>query len=74
MKLVPNIVPFTGPTRHNTETKSVLESALAIELEECVVIGVDKTGELYFASSMADGGSVLWWMAKAKKALLEIEC
>jgi hypothetical protein len=36
------------------------------------VIGEDADGALYFASSCADGGEALWWMEKAKRALMEI--
>ena len=31
----------------------------------------DKDGDLYFASTMADGGEVLWLMEQCKKRLLE---
>jgi hypothetical protein len=49
----------------------VLKAALENKLEMAVVIGV-RNGELYFASSAGDGGEVMWWMEKAKKALLEL--
>ncbi len=38
-----------------------------------VIIGWDKDGELYFASSFADGGEVIWLLEKAKAALLADE-
>ena len=31
----------------------------------------DKDGDLYFASTMSDGGEVLWLMEQCKKRLLE---
>lgn len=48
----------------------VLNGALG-KLESVVIMGWDKDGELYFASSKADGGDILWLMEKAKKLLLE---
>jgi hypothetical protein len=41
------------------------------QLETVIIIGVDEDGDEYFASSVADGGSALWMMERAKKALLE---
>jgi hypothetical protein len=41
-------------------------------LEGCVVMGWDHHGELYFASTYADGGTVMWLIEMCKKRLLEI--
>jgi hypothetical protein len=49
----------------------VLEQAIG-NLDKVVLIGYDKEGAEYFASSIADGGTVLWLMEKMKKALLEV--
>ena len=54
-------------------TERVLQKAIEKELETAVVVGYDKDGNLYFASSVADGGDVLWLFELAKKALLEVE-
>jgi len=37
-----------------------------------LVIGENAEGNLYFSSSQSDGGTALWWMEKAKKALMEV--
>ena len=50
----------------------VLEMAAGVAMESAVVIGMTEDGEFYFASSVADGGSVLWLLALAKKRLMEI--
>ena len=49
----------------------ILESAVG-KLDKVVVIGYGKDGQEYFASSIADGGTVLWLMEKMKKKLLEV--
>ena len=73
MKLVGNVTVLPVVTTLSIPVKRVLQQAMKALPEVVVVIGRDKDGELYFASSEADGGTVLWWMEKAKKALLEIE-
>lgn len=50
---------------------TILESAMG-KLDGAVVMGWDEDGTLYFASSYANGGEVLWLMEKAKKDLLDI--
>lgn len=66
-----NIVQFTGITKLDLPADQVLESALG-KLQGAVVIGFDKAGQEYFASSYADGGTVLWLMERMKKALLDV--
>ena len=48
----------------------VLKEALG-KLEAAIVIGYDKDGEAYFASSDPDGGNCLWLMELFKKRLLD---
>lgn len=66
-----NIVRFTGITKLDMPADHVLESALG-KLEGVVILGYDKDGQEYFASSYADGGDMLWLLERAKKALLEV--
>lgn len=40
------------------------------QLESVVIIGYDKDGDEYFASSIADGGSCLWLIERFKTMLL----
>lgn len=66
------ILMWDGLTKHDLPADRVLYGALDKELEGVVIMGYDKEGGLYFASSYADGGDVLWLMEKLKKALLEM--
>ena len=66
-----NVVRFTGITTLDLDADHVLEAALG-KLNGVVVVGFDKDGQEYFASSYADGGEVLWLFERAKKRLLEM--
>jgi hypothetical protein len=68
---VTNVVRFTGITKLDMPADHVLESALG-KLEGVVILGYDKDGQEYFASSYTDGGDMLWLLERAKKALLEV--
>jgi hypothetical protein len=50
----------------------VLQAAIDAKPKRVWVIGENDEGGLYFAASCADGGEALWWMEKAKRALMEI--
>lgn len=65
------IIRFTGITKLDMPADHVLESALD-KLDGVVVLGYDKDGQEYFASSYADGGDMLWLLERAKRALLEV--
>lgn len=65
------IVKFSGVTRLDMPPHLILEGALKQEFTNVVILAYDKDGEEYFASSMADGGTVLWLLERLKKALLE---
>ena len=58
-------------TSLNLPPNRILQGAWS-KLRGAVLIGWDTYGDFYFASSIADGGDVLWLMEKAKKELLEI--
>lgn len=60
---LPNIVT------DNINTDQVLAKAYE-ELEGVVIAGYDKEGEFYFASSIADGGEILWLIEKLKLKLM----
>jgi len=49
----------------------ILKEAFGI-LESAIIIGYDKEGNEYFASSRADGGDVLWLLERTKTKLLSI--
>lgn len=65
------ILDFNGITRLDIDPDRVLSQA-AGKLQGVVVVGYDKDGEFYVASSYADGGDMLWALELAKKKLLEV--
>ena len=67
-----NVIELPVITRLDIPPERILKRAKKADLREVVVVGVDNDGEFYFASSVADGGSVLWLFEKAKKELLEV--
>lgn len=66
-----NITVLPCITTLDIPVERILDGATKANLECCVVVGLDEDGELYFASTKADGGTVLWLFEKAKKALME---
>ncbi len=65
-----NVIPLGNITKLDIPEDQILEAAKG-KMNGLVLIGWDKSDELYFASSMADGGEVLWLLAQCEKALLE---
>lgn len=65
------VVNFTGITKLDIPADRVLEAAVGA-LDQVVIMGYDHEGREYFASSVADGGDVLWLMERCKKKLLEV--
>jgi hypothetical protein len=68
---VSKVIPFTGITRLDLPPDRVLEGAKG-KLEGVVIMGYDLEGNEYFASSYADGGTVLWLAERMKARLLEM--
>jgi len=64
------VVNLETITRLDLPAERILQAALAAGLESAVVIGYDADGDEYFASSLADGGHVLWLLERAKLRLL----
>jgi hypothetical protein len=69
---VGKVVTFTGITKLDLPADRILENAIG-ELDGVVILGYQKDGEEFFASSYADGGDVLWLLERCKKQLLEID-
>lgn len=66
------VVVLRCVTRLDIPVERVLDGARE-HLESGLVIGWDKEGQLYIASSLADGGDMLWLLEKAKAELLKDE-
>ena len=65
-----NVITLNMVTRIDIPPDRVLKEAIG-KMEGVVVIGYDKEGDQYFASSYADGGKVLWLLEQCKISLLE---
>ena len=65
------VIPFTGITKLDLDPDVVLDHAKG-NLEGFVIVGYDKDGNEYFASTYADGGTAMWLLERCKKALLEV--
>lgn len=65
------VIQFKGITKLDLDPDTILENNKG-KLEGVVIMGWDKDGREVFASSYADGGTVLWLVERLKKALLEL--
>lgn len=65
-----NVVPLNNVTRLDIPVSRVANMAEKVELESIVILGYTRDGEEYFASSIADGGTVLWLMERMKARML----
>jgi len=68
--MIDTVIPLGNFTSLDLPADRVLDSAKDYVTGGVVVMGWDDGGELYFASSIADGGEVLWLLEKAKQTLL----
>lgn len=66
------IVVFPGPTRLDIPADLTLNDALECELDKCIVLAYDKSGEEYIFNGIADAAETLWLLERAKKKLLEV--
>ena len=64
-----NIIHFTGLTRLDLDPDIALKGAIG-HLDLVVVSGVDKNGELYMASSVADIGQIILTLERHKMEML----
>jgi len=67
-----NVVQLGTPSSINYDPAMILANALSDGMSSVVVLGYDLNNEDYFAASIADGGTVLWLMERAKQRLMEI--
>jgi len=64
------IIPIGGITKLDLPADRILEAAKG-RLEGVVLIGFDKEGSVYAASSYADGGDVMWLLEMCKQKMME---
>ena len=65
------VVSFMGVTRLDINADDALNGAVG-KLNNAVVLGFNKEGDFYFASSMADGGDVMWLLEVLKLKFLTV--
>ena len=63
------VIAFPGLSKLDQNVDLILREAIG-ELNEVVVTGYDKEGELYFASSKSDGAAVVWLLERAEHKLM----
>lgn len=60
-------------TTHDIPADRILRAALKAGMSKVVILGYDAEDDEYFASSVSDGGTVLWLMERCKKKLIDID-
>ena len=63
------VIPFTGITKLDLPADQVLDAAMG-KMEGVVILGYDKEGYEYFATTYADGGTVLWLLDRCRQKLI----
>ena len=63
---------FPGVTSLDHDPKIMLEMAKNVDLEEVVILGLEKDGSFFFSANKPGGPDVLWLLELAKKRLLEM--
>jgi hypothetical protein len=65
-----NVTDFPGVSRITTPVPKILATAAGAKLQDVVVVGWRENGEMYFASSNANGAEVLWLLRQAEHELI----
>jgi hypothetical protein len=66
------VIPFRGITKLDLDPDMILENKKG-QLEGVVIMGFDHDGKELFASSYADGGTVLWLLERCRIRLMQPE-
>lgn len=64
------VVPIGCITKLDLDPDLILDNNKGV-FEGFVIMGFDKEGREVFASTYADGGTVLWLLERCKKLLIE---
>lgn len=67
---MPKIIPIGNLTRLDGDPDKILKAAIG-ELDGVVITGFDKDGEVWAASSYADGGTVMWLLEACKNKMMD---
>jgi hypothetical protein len=66
------VVILQNVTSLDLPPERLLNAAIEAGPSKVLIIGVKEDGSEYFASSVADGGDVLWMLERAKLKLLQV--
>lgn len=71
-----DVVKFTGLTKLDLKVSDVIDGARDHDLEDCIIMGTDKNGEPYLASSTGNLAEVLLEIELHKAHLIRLaeEC
>lgn len=64
------VIPLGNVTKLDLHPDQILEAAKG-HLKGVVLIGFDKDGDVYAASSYADGGTLLWLLEACKTKMMK---
>lgn len=65
------VVAFRAPSRHDLDPDTILETNKGT-FKHLVLLGYDRDDDFIFASTVADGGDVVWMLELAKLKLFKI--
>lgn len=65
-----DVIPIGGLTKLDLDADTMLDACKG-KLDKLVIIGWSKDDEEYFASSITDGGEILWLLERMKMVLME---
>ena len=68
-----NLTVLSMVTTVPLHASRVLYGALEANLKRATIVGEDESGSFYFASTDADGGTIIWDMEIAKAKLLNYQ-
>ena len=68
-----DVVILNTVTRLDLPADRILKAAIEADLDGCCVMGFTKSGDVYAATTYADGGSLLWLMEVVKVRLMQPE-
>ena len=66
------IIDLQVVTKLDTPAERVIRKAADAGLDEVVIVGFNKDGDLFFAANKADAGAVIWQLEMAKHRLLKL--
>lgn len=66
------VLKWPGTTLLALSPERIAQAAQDADLRLCIIVGVDKGGDFYFASTDGDVCMVLWQLERAKQQLFTL--